>query len=63
LIYLDEFSVQGGLNKNYGWGVKGKEMNINVLKKDPTRHCCVALSNEKVEGLKIINNPFTSETF
>lgn len=30
LIYLDEFAIGAEPYKNYSWGTKGKELNINV---------------------------------
>ena len=52
---MDEFAVQGNMNRSYSWGLKGKEINIDLPVWDPTLHCCVALSEFEVEGLLILN--------
>ena len=53
LIYMDEFAVQGNMNWNYSWGKRGEEINVRVQPWEKTKHCCVALSEDGVEGLKI----------
>ena len=39
---------QGNMNRSYSWGLKGKEINIDLPVWDPTLHCCVALSEFEV---------------
>jgi hypothetical protein len=63
IIYLDEFAVAGALYRNYSWGERGESILVHEQAKQRTIHCCVALSRERLEGLVMIDKPFTAETY
>ena len=53
IIYADEFAVLGEENTNYSWPpVKSPSMvSVNKRERERTFHCCIAMSEEKSEGL------------
>ena len=52
---MDEFVISGRLYRNYSWGSKGREINVNVEKWYPTIHCSAAFSEDGIEGIMVIN--------
>ena len=63
MIYANEFAVLGEENTNYSWAPVNTSSMVSVNKRERTFHCCIAMSEEKAEGLRIQNQPFTADDF
>ena len=63
IIYADEFAVLGEENTNYSWAPVNNPSMISVNNRERTFHCCIAMSEQKSEGLMIQNKPFTADDF
>jgi len=64
IISIDETHFDNYINKNYGWGVKGKRIKRETYLKYNTKYSVIcAISNKKILNYKIVKGSVNGEIF